>query len=94
MRPAVLLPCEGQFRALCPPIHWPRAAWGTVREVPATVCSQGSLGNVRLPGAQLLTSSLSTLDFAASSPPMSFNTLPSRRASPPSGLWSPAYATH
>lgn len=31
MRPAVLLPSEGQFRALCPPIHWPRAAWGTVR---------------------------------------------------------------
>lgn len=32
--------------------------------------------------------------FAASSPSMPFNTLPGRRASPPSGLWSPAYPSH
>lgn len=34
------------------------------------------------------------LDFAASSPPTPFNALPPvRRASPPSGLWSPPYTS-
>lgn len=78
------------------PRHSPHCEWPPSRGVLGVdPTSQKAWPCTNAPLAPLFTASLSTVDFAASPSPTPFNALPPvRRASPPSGLWSPSYPSH
>lgn len=64
---------------------------GMLQVLKSLFCLTSVVGILALTPPSLLL--LFSLDLASS--PATFNTLPpGRKASPPSGLWSPAYASH